>query len=121
MRPHKSVKEQTELTEQLAAQIHSKNQGIKRLAWGVVLGIFNLVLDGLYNAFLFLVARGDLKASWVRNLAQFLMNNFSFLFIIWLLSWVAVLVMVISGLRKLLAARGEIEQIKLELERLKIK
>lgn len=119
MRPYKFVKEKSELTEHLAFQIHRKNQGIKRLAWAIALGVFNLVLDGLYNTFLFLVARGDLKAPWIRTLVQFLANNFSLLFIIWLLSWGVVLFMVISGLNKWLTARGEIEQIKLELERLK--
>lgn len=115
MRPHKPVKEKSELTEKLAFQIHCKNQGIKRLVWGVALGIFNLALDGLYNTLLFLVARGDLKASWIRALAQFLANNFSLLFIIWLLGWGVILFMVISGLNKWLTAREEIEKIKIKL------
>jgi len=76
MGPDKSVKEKSELVEQLVIQIYCKNQGVRRLAWGIALGIFNFALDGLYNTFLFFVARGDLKASWVRTLTQFLLNIF---------------------------------------------
>ncbi|MCE8163075.1 MAG: hypothetical protein I3274_02535 [Candidatus Moeniiplasma glomeromycotorum] len=114
MRSHKSV-EQAKLAEQLENQVRRKNQAIKRLVWGIGLGVFNLVLDGLYNALLILVGRGDLKADWGLKLVRFLNDNFSILFIIWLLSWVGAAALVIWGLNQWLAAHEEIETLKLKL------
>jgi hypothetical protein len=44
----KIYEEKVNLIEQLESQIRRKNQGVRRLVRGIGLGVFNLVLDGLY-------------------------------------------------------------------------